>query len=128
MKEWVGQQLGNYRLIRLLGQGCFADVYLGEHIYLKTLAAVKVLQVRLTEDNLNSFLAEARTIANLKHPHIVRVLDFGVDGSTPSANSTPEASNCHFLLSFSMSGRLLPPYNMPTITNWSTAMSSPKIC
>jgi serine/threonine protein kinase len=69
MKEWVGKQLGNYRLIRLLGQGGFADVYLGEHIYLKTQAAVKVLQVQLTQDSLNSFLAEARTIASLKHPH-----------------------------------------------------------
>ena len=37
-----GQQLGNYRLVRLLGQGGFADVYLGEHIYLGTSAAIKV--------------------------------------------------------------------------------------
>ena len=34
-------QLGNYRLIRLLGRGGFADVYLGRHIHLKSYAAVK---------------------------------------------------------------------------------------
>src|SRR5438105_8550202 len=83
MTERLGQQLGNYRLIRLLGEGGFAEVYLGEHVYLKTQAAVKVLQVRITNDNLEGFLTEARTIASLKHPHIVRVLDFGVEGSTP---------------------------------------------
>src|SRR6266480_1579065 len=78
-----GQQLGNYRLIRLLGQGAFADVYLGEHIYLKTQAAIKILQIRLAGDDMEGFLNEARTIASLKHPHIVRVLDFGVEGATP---------------------------------------------
>ena len=78
-----GQQLGNYRLIRLLGQGAFADVYLGEHIYLKTQAAIKILQIRLAGDDMQGFLTEARTIASLKHPHIVRVLDFGVEGTTP---------------------------------------------
>src|SRR5437588_2295548 len=78
-----GLQLGNYRLIRLLGQGAFADVYLGEHIYLKTQAAIKVLQIRLAGDDMQGFLNEARTIASLKHPHIVRVLDFGVEGATP---------------------------------------------
>ena len=83
MTERLGQQLGSYRLIRLLGEGGFAEVYLGEHVYLKTQAAVKVLQVRITNDNLEGFLTEARTIASLKHPHIVRVLDFGVEGSTP---------------------------------------------
>jgi len=43
----VGQQLGNYRLLRLLGQGCFAEVYVGEHVYLETQALV--LQTALAE-------------------------------------------------------------------------------
>jgi len=77
------EQLGNYRLIRLLGQGGFADVYLGEHIYLKTQAAIKVLQMRLVNDDLESFLKEARTVARLTHPHIIRVLEFGVEGNIP---------------------------------------------
>ena len=50
MIEYVGQKLGNYRLIKLLGRGGFADVYLGEHIYLQTPAAIKVLQMRLTDE------------------------------------------------------------------------------
>ncbi len=79
----VGQQLGNYRLSRLIGQGGFADVYLGEHIHLNTQAAIKVLQMRLTGSNLEQFRNEARTIASLVHPNIVRVLDFGVEDGTP---------------------------------------------
>jgi serine/threonine protein kinase/WD40 repeat protein len=81
--ERVGQQLGNYRLLRLLGEGGFAQVYLGEHLYLKTQAAIKVLHARLGKADLDDFLSEAQTIARLKHPHILRVLDFGVEGSTP---------------------------------------------
>lgn len=79
----VGQQLGNYRLLRLLGQGGFADVYLGEHLYLKTHAALKLLRIQLTNNALQDFLNEARTIARLEHPHIVRVLECGVEHSTP---------------------------------------------
>jgi len=75
--------LGNYRILRMIGQGSFADVYLGEHIHLHTQAAIKVLQVRLVESNIQSFLNEARTIAHLVHPYIVRVLDFGVEANTP---------------------------------------------
>jgi serine/threonine protein kinase len=82
--ERIGQQLGNYRLIRHLGKGGFAEVYLGEHIYLKTQAAIKLLQTKVAnQEDLDSFLKEAQTIAHLVHPHIVRVLDFGVDGETP---------------------------------------------
>jgi len=81
MADRVGQRLGNYRLVRLLGRGGFAEVYLGEHVFLKTQAAIKVLHMRLTHADLDSFLNEARTIAGLIHPHIVRVLEFGVEGS-----------------------------------------------
>ena len=81
--DYVGQRLGNYRLIRQLGQGGFAEVYLGEHIHLKTQAAVKLLHTRLTNDDIENFRREAQTIASLVHPHIVRVLDFGVEGHAP---------------------------------------------
>lgn len=80
MADRVGQQLGNYRLIRLLGEGGFAEVYLGEHIHLGTEAAIKVLHTQLTSDDMEQFRSEARTIARLKHSHIIRVLDFGVEG------------------------------------------------
>ncbi len=74
MADRVGQQLGNYRLVQKLGEGGFADVYLGEHIYLKTQAAIKILHTRLAKDDMEEFLNEARTVARLEHPHIVRVL------------------------------------------------------
>src|SRR6266481_2478021 len=82
-EEREGQQIGNYQLTRLLGRGNFADVYLRQHIHLHTLAAIKVLYGQLTDDDLANFSNEARVIAHLRHPHIVQVLDFGVDGVTP---------------------------------------------
>ena len=78
MADLRDQQLGNYRLIRLLGQGGFADVYLGEHVLLGTQAALKVHHTRVEGADLERFEQEARTIARLNHPHIVRVLDYGV--------------------------------------------------
>lgn len=83
MADRTGQLLGNYRLIRLLGQGGFADVYLGEHVHLNTLAAIKLLRAQIVEEEAENFRTEARTIAHLVHPNIVRVLDFGVDNNTP---------------------------------------------
>lgn len=81
----VSQQLGNYRLIRLLGQGGFAQVYLGTHIHLGTEAAIKVLTTGLTVSEIEQFHTEARIIAYLKHSQIVRILEFGIapDGKTP---------------------------------------------
>ncbi len=83
MTNYVGQQFGNYRLLRVLGQGSFASVYLGEHLYLERLAAVKILHVRMEAKAHEAFRREARTIAHLDHPHIVRVLDFGIQDQTP---------------------------------------------
>ena len=83
MADRVGQQIGNYRIKRLLGEGGFAEVYLGEHVHLGTEAAIKILNAQLTNDDINQFRSEARIIARLEHPHIVRVLDFGLEGKTP---------------------------------------------
>ena len=58
MNDRTGQQVGNYRILRPLGQGGFADVYLGEHLYLKRHAALKVLHRSLQEKDVAQFLAE----------------------------------------------------------------------
>src|SRR5947207_4253260 len=81
--DLVGQQFGNYKLLRLLGAGGFAEVYLGEHIDLGTQAAIKVLHTQLSPSDIDAFRTEARTIARLVHPHIIRVFDFNAAGSTP---------------------------------------------
>ena len=78
-----GQQLGQYRLLRFLGRGGFAEVYLGEHIHLHTQAALKVLRMSLTEEVRRQFLTEARIIASLDHPHIVQIRDYGVEEGMP---------------------------------------------
>jgi len=44
MADRVGQQLDDYRLIRLLGAGNFGEVYLGEHIHYQTQVAVHFIQ------------------------------------------------------------------------------------
>lgn len=83
MGDREGQQLGNYRLVRLLGQGGFADVYLGQHLHLNTQAAIKILQIRLVGSDPEQFRKEAQAIASLVHPHIIRVLDFGIEDEVP---------------------------------------------
>lgn len=79
MVDLSGRQLGNYRVLRLLGRGGFADVYLGEQVHLKSLAALKVVRTQVTGAQSAAFLQEARILAHLKHPYIVRVLDFAVE-------------------------------------------------
>src|SRR5258707_15052225 len=119
----IDQQFGNYRIMRLLGQGGFADVYLGEHVHLGTQAAIKVLYARLGNDDREKFLVEARTIAHLAHPNIVQVLDFGVENGTPFlvmgygpgvACARSIAKKCAWmpLLSLLTSGRSRGLYNM----------------
>jgi serine/threonine protein kinase len=61
----------------------FRSVYLGEHIYLDTQTAIKVLYTQLVGQDVEQFRQEAQTIAHMEHPHIVRLLDFGVEGTTP---------------------------------------------
>lgn len=81
--RYQGRTFGNYRLLKLIGEGGFSEVYLGEHLHLGTEAAVKVLRTRLTDEEFERFRQEAQTIIGLGHPNMVRVLDFGLQDRIP---------------------------------------------
>src|SRR5437588_8735298 len=83
MADRVGQHFGNYRLVALLGQGGFAEVYLGQHVRFDQQAAIKVLHAHLSEQEAEHFQREAETIAKLAHPAIVRVFDYDVHEGVP---------------------------------------------
>jgi serine/threonine protein kinase len=79
----VGQQFGNYRLTHHIARGGFADVYLGVHRYLNTYAAIKIIDTQMPQNDVQDFFKEAQMIATLRHPHIVRLLEFGVEKNIP---------------------------------------------
>jgi len=81
--NYVKQQFGNYRLLRPLNIGKDNTLYLGEHLHLKTLAAIKLYHSQLLQDDQASFLAEAHLLARLIHPHIARVIEGGVEHDIP---------------------------------------------
>lgn len=78
----VGQQLGMYQLVRLLGQNGFSEVYLGKHIFDNMAVAIKILDGYFNQEDAARFLTQVYSLTHLEHPHIVRTLDFGVEGST----------------------------------------------
>ena len=83
MADRTGQQFGNYRLVRLLGQGGYAEVYLSQHLRLNQQTAIKVLHAHLTETEAEHFQQEAQTISALVHPSIIRVFDYDVQDGVP---------------------------------------------
>ena len=68
---------GKYRLLELLGVGGMGAVYLCEHVLMKRLVAVKVLPAESLSDpsNLERFYREARAVAALNDPNVVRAYD-----------------------------------------------------
>src|SRR3984957_9028516 len=71
--------IGRYRIERILGQGGFGIVYLAHDDQLQRLVAIKVPHRKLVDrpEAAEAYLTEARTVANLDHPHIVPVHDVG---------------------------------------------------
>lgn len=76
--------LGEFHLLRRLGSGGMADVYLAEQTTLKRLVAVKVLRADSVSDesHLQRFEREAKAAAGLNHPNIVQVYVIGEDEGT----------------------------------------------
>ncbi len=77
-----GGVVGGIRLERLLGSGAMGDVYLGHHPGLDKNLAVKILAPHLASDGVlrERFLREARALAKLEHPNVVRVTNVGDEG------------------------------------------------
>jgi len=73
------ENIGRYRVERMLGKGGFGVVYLGIDDQLQRSVAIKVPHARLVPRSADAaaYLAEARVVANLDHPHIVPVYDIG---------------------------------------------------
>jgi len=74
-----------YHLQRLLGRGGMASVWLATDDALARAVAVKIIADTLACDVvwLKRFQREAKTIAGLNHPNIVRIFDYGVDRGRP---------------------------------------------
>ena len=83
MSEHVGEQIGNYRLLKLIGRGSFGDVYLSDDMRTHQAIAIKFLGQLTDPQNIRTFINEARNI-RLRHPYIVSLLDFGIhETNTP---------------------------------------------
>lgn len=83
--ELVGQQIGAYRILSLLGRGGTAEVYKAFHPALKREVAVKVIlqEVSTDHDWVRRFRQEAELLGRLDHPHILPVYDAGEHEGRP---------------------------------------------
>lgn len=82
MADLSGQSLGRYHILEPLGGGGMAIVYKAFDTRLETDVAVKVIRTeRLTEETkeraMKRFEREAKALARLTHPNIVKVMDYG---------------------------------------------------
>jgi serine/threonine protein kinase len=70
--------IGKYKVLRLIGEGGMATVYEAEHEILATRVAIKVLNPILSANSQirERFMNEAKIMASLNHPNIIKVIDF----------------------------------------------------
>jgi tRNA A-37 threonylcarbamoyl transferase component Bud32 len=88
MDNLVGKNLGRYHVIEPLGQGGMASVYKGFDNSLERNVAIKIIRADKKEGTeqdafLKRFQREARALAQLDHPYILKVLDYGEQEGTP---------------------------------------------
>ncbi len=74
-----GQRIGNYRIVRKIGQGGMGSVWEAKHEQLHRKAAIKLLRRELTTDPQVEirFFNEAKAASRVDHPSIVKIDEFG---------------------------------------------------
>jgi len=87
MEDPSGAQVlaGKYKLVHQLGKGGMGTVWLAHHLTLQSPVAIKLIepQIASNPEALARFMREARAAAALRSPHVVQILDHGVDNGTP---------------------------------------------
>jgi serine/threonine protein kinase len=75
----IGQQIGNYKVLSLLGAGGMGEVYLAEHATIGTRVAIKILMAGISkdQDQVNRFFNEARAVNKVRHAGPVKIFDVG---------------------------------------------------
>jgi|GEM_PF-1282544 len=83
----LGQLIGDYLVVDVLGAGGFGTVYMALQQPIQLKAALKLMNLRadpeIADMMLEKFRAEAAALASLSHPNIVRLLKFGKFGDMP---------------------------------------------
>src|SRR5712691_8461400 len=83
---FIGKHFGNYRLVAELNSGSYGSVYQGKHLIFEDdpIVAIKVLHAHLASPGERAqFIQEAQVLKKLKHPHILPILDAGIQDGLP---------------------------------------------
>ena len=85
MEDLTGRQFGHYQIVAPLGEGGMAAVYKAYQPSMERYVAVKVLprHMAASEEFVSRFRREAKLLAQLQHPHILPVFDYGEADSYP---------------------------------------------
>jgi serine/threonine protein kinase len=77
--------IGNYQILKVIGSGSMSTVYQAQDPFTGALVAVKVISGTVVNHPVlrMRFAKECQVARRLDHPHLVRVLDFGLDGNKP---------------------------------------------
>ena len=110
--SWNGKTFGNVTVGELIARGGMAEVYRGMHTTLKREVAVKIMRDHVEEDpeTRARFEREARAIAKLEHPNVIRVHDYGLLDGRPCLvmDLVPGASLGSYLKALHNRGETLP--------------------
>ncbi len=86
MQELIGKTFGTYQIVEQIGKGGMATIFKAYQPSLEREVAIKVMPpyfAKQDESFTTRFKREARSIAKLRHPNILVVMDFGEEGEYP---------------------------------------------